>query len=59
MPSKYVMTSNVCYDKNMYKNIMTSHVRHSERGYVISDCLVVVIVVVVIIVVIVVDNVHV
>ena len=51
----------------MHKNIMMSHV-HSERGAVISDCLVVVVVVVVVIIVIivvvivvvvVVDNVHV
>ena len=36
MPSKYATTSNVCYDENM----MTSHVRHSERRSVISGWLV-------------------
>ena len=32
--------ANMRYDENM--RYMTSHVRHSERGSVISDCLVVI-----------------
>ena len=38
MPSQYTTTSNVRYDEN----IMTSHVRHSERGSAISDCIVII-----------------
>ena len=34
MPSKHATMSNVHYEN------MTSHVRHSERGSVVSDCLV-------------------
>ena len=39
MPSKYATTSNVPCDEN--NDDMTSHVRHSERGSIISDYLVV------------------
>ena len=38
MTSKYVMTSNMCYDEN--KCMIMSKVCHSERGSAISDCLV-------------------
>ncbi len=45
MPSKYATTPNVRYDEDMRYNedknpVIMSHVRHSERGSVISDCLV-------------------
>ena len=38
MPSKYVMTSNVRYNKKMRNDAKKVH--HSERVSAISDCLV-------------------